>query len=138
RAIAMNEQAPAPPERLDSWKAIADYLGRDVATVRRWERLHRLPVRRIAGRGRSVFAYVSEIDEWLRAMPPAEVTSDAGAPDKKPGVVSGTRSVWRWPLAAAVLAVVALFWSRPLWTSESLPFRAEMTASGIVAADKWG
>src|SRR5215213_1118373 len=79
-AIDMNDQGVPPSERLDSWKAIADYLDRDVATVRRWERLHRMPVRRIAGRGRSVFAYVSEIDEWLRAMAPVESTPPAAIP----------------------------------------------------------
>jgi hypothetical protein len=34
-------------ERLDSWKAIAAYLGRDVGTVRRWERTRGLPVKRV-------------------------------------------------------------------------------------------
>lgn len=52
-----------PQQRLDSWKAIADYLGRDRTTVLRWERTASLPVRRVpGGHGRSVFAYKSEID----------------------------------------------------------------------------
>jgi hypothetical protein len=33
---------------------------------------------------------------------------------------------------------VGLFWSIPLWTSESLPFRAEMTETGIIAVDTSG
>ena len=53
--------------RLDSWKAIADYLRRDVSTVRRWEKTAGLPVRRLAG-SQSVFAYPADIDAWLRAM----------------------------------------------------------------------
>jgi hypothetical protein len=135
----MNEQDVPSPERLDSWKAIADYLDRDVATVRRWERLHGLPVRRIAGRGRSVFAYVPEIDEWLRAMPPAEVTAAAATPETIPQAPLETRSTWRWPLvAAAVIIVSGLFWSIPLLTSEPPPVRAEVTATGIVAMDKSG
>jgi hypothetical protein len=53
--------------RLDSWKEIATYLGRDVRTVRRWEKERALPVHRLPGSGRrAVFAYRSEIDEWLR------------------------------------------------------------------------
>src|SRR5688500_2805676 len=132
----MNEQGLPSPERLDSWKAIADYLGRDVATVRRWERLHQLPVRRIAGRGRSVFAYVSEIDEWLRAIPPAEVAMAAPTPAEIPPALPETRSAWRWPIAAAAVIVVSgLLWSIPLLPSEPLPFRAEMTSTGIVAMD---
>ncbi len=51
--------------RLDSWKAIADYLGRDVRSVQRWELERGLPVRRIPGTKGGVFAYVVEIDAWL-------------------------------------------------------------------------
>lgn len=51
-------------DRLDSWKAIAEYLGRDRTTVMRWARTAALPVRHIAG-GRSVFAYKSDLDRWL-------------------------------------------------------------------------
>lgn len=54
--------------RLDSWKEIASYLHRDARTVRRWERERRLPVHRVPGGERSgVFAYVEELDRWLRA-----------------------------------------------------------------------
>ena len=35
----------ATSDRLDSWKAIASYLDRDAATVRRWEKTRGLPVR---------------------------------------------------------------------------------------------
>jgi hypothetical protein len=53
--------------RLDSWKEIAGYLGRDLRTVRRWEKEKRLPVRRVPGGERSVvFAYPEEIDRWLQ------------------------------------------------------------------------
>lgn len=70
--------------RLDSWKVIAAYLDRDVRTVRRWERELGLPIRRVRGaRGRSVFAYVAEIDEWLHKAPVEErkVDAVAGADD---------------------------------------------------------
>ena len=35
--------------RLDSWKAIAGHLGRDVRTVLRWEKERGLPVHRVPG-----------------------------------------------------------------------------------------
>src|SRR5436190_867590 len=56
----------APHDRLDSWKAIAAYLGRDVSTVRRWERVEGLPVHRHrhAARG-SAYAFKSELDLWF-------------------------------------------------------------------------
>ncbi len=53
-------------DRLDSWKAIASYVGRDVRTVIRWEKQKGLPVHRIPGGQRqAVFAYSHEIDEWM-------------------------------------------------------------------------
>jgi Tetratricopeptide repeat len=62
--------------RLDSWKEIAAYLHRDARTVRRWERERRLPVHRVPGGERSgVFAYVDELDRWLRASDAVSVES---------------------------------------------------------------
>lgn len=55
-------------EILDSWKAISDYLDRDIRTCARWEKELGLPVYRIdqdSPRSK-VFAYKSEIDEWLK------------------------------------------------------------------------
>ena len=67
-------------ERRDSWKAIADYLQRDARTVRRWEKTLALPIRRVPGsRGHSVFAYVAEIETWLKTTPPAEAAGAAAA-----------------------------------------------------------
>src|SRR5262249_26465525 len=53
-------------DRLDSWKEIAVYLGREVRTVQRWERFEGLPVRRLFHRkASSVYAYSQELDGWL-------------------------------------------------------------------------
>jgi hypothetical protein len=75
--------------RLDSWKAIAVYLGRDLRTVRRWEKEKGLPVRRVpGGERRAVFAYRHEIDAWLgkaTAEPDEEeaTTSSKEPPEKR-------------------------------------------------------
>jgi len=51
--------------RLDSWKAIAAYLGREVRTVQRWESREHLPVHRhLHNKTASVFAFQHEIEEW--------------------------------------------------------------------------
>lgn len=66
-ADAGTDGAKRPPDgtRLDSWKEIAAYLKRDVATVRRWEKREALPVHRHHHeRLGSVYAYLSELDEW--------------------------------------------------------------------------
>ena len=56
-------------ERLDSWKDIAAYLGRDLRTVQRWAGGRGLPVHRRPGGGEKppVFALKSELDDWIRA-----------------------------------------------------------------------
>src|SRR5574337_1746584 len=62
--------APGQNTRLDSWKAIAQYLGREVRTVIRWEKERHLPVHRLpGGKHHGVFAYSEEIDAWLRGQP---------------------------------------------------------------------
>ena len=55
-------------EILDSWKAISDYLDRDIRTCERWEKELELPIHRInqdSPRSK-VFTYKSEIDSWLK------------------------------------------------------------------------
>ena len=54
--------------RLDSWKEIATYLGRDVTTVQRWERQEGMPVHRHLHHKRgSVYALSSELDAWRQS-----------------------------------------------------------------------
>lgn len=71
--------------RLDSWKEIAEYLGRDVRTATRWEAqgmpLHRVP----GGKGSSVFAFTNDIDAWMAGR-----TSDAEPLPAAPVPVSST------------------------------------------------
>ncbi len=52
-------------EKVESWKEIANFLGRSVRTVQRWEATEKLPVRRhVHERGGTVFAYKDELSEW--------------------------------------------------------------------------
>src|ERR1700733_13081599 len=66
--------------RLDSWKEIAAFFGRDERTVRRWEKENALPVHRVPGgaKGR-VFAYAGELDLWLST--PQALQGAAVAPE---------------------------------------------------------
>ena len=55
--------------RLESWKAIANYLNRSVRTVRRWESSEKMPVYRIRHKkGFSVYAYRSDLDAWRQGQ----------------------------------------------------------------------
>lgn len=55
-------------KRLDSWKAIAEFLGRSLRTVQRWHDCNGLPVHHFGGHKGSVFAYQEEIDLWLAGL----------------------------------------------------------------------
>jgi hypothetical protein len=58
------------PQFLSGWKEIANYLGKGVRTVQRYEREMGLPVRRPAGKPRgSVMVTRAEIDAWVAASP---------------------------------------------------------------------
>jgi TolB-like protein/tetratricopeptide (TPR) repeat protein len=66
--------------RLESWKEIAAYLGRDVTTVRRWEKREGLPVRRLHhSKLGSVFAYTAELDAWRDERAPTAASDDPDA-----------------------------------------------------------
>jgi tetratricopeptide (TPR) repeat protein len=59
-------EKPGKGTRLNSWKEVATYLGKGERTVKRWEIERGLPAYRIPGGGRaSVYAFTSELDEWL-------------------------------------------------------------------------
>ena len=52
-------------DRLESWKEIAAYLGREVRTVQGWEKNEGLPVHRHQhARQGSVYAFRAELDAW--------------------------------------------------------------------------
>ena len=57
---------PTVIDRIDGWKEIARYLGRDVTTAIRWERQKGLPVHRVpGGKRQAVYCYAHEIEAWL-------------------------------------------------------------------------
>jgi tetratricopeptide (TPR) repeat protein len=62
-----SSSSPITNHRLDSWKEIAAFFGRDERTVRRWEKERGLPAHRVPGGERGgVFAYTEELREWLK------------------------------------------------------------------------
>ncbi len=71
--MAAHSETLAPKKRLDSWKEIASFFGRDERTVKRWEKERGLPVHRVPGSARGgVFAYAEELTVWLRSPNLAE------------------------------------------------------------------
>jgi len=105
-------------DRLDSWKAIAAYLGRDVTTVQRWEKREAMPVHRhLHDKRGSVYALPQELDGWLKSRR-KELGDEPDERDKelKPGPpveaegagrIKATRRFPIW-LALAGVAVLGL------------------------------
>jgi len=64
--LAVNAKYTDNREVFNGWKEIANYLGKGVRTVQRYERALRLPVRRPAGKAKgSVLAIKAELDLWV-------------------------------------------------------------------------
>jgi TolB-like protein/Flp pilus assembly protein TadD len=102
-------------DRLDSWKAIAAYLGRDVTTVQRWEKREGMPVHRhLHDKRGSVYSLAPELDAWLqgRRQNLAEEQDEKEAQPEAPVEAEGDHRrapprVGRW-LAIAAVALLAL------------------------------
>lgn len=156
-SMPTDEQGPNSPAgadgrgggRLDSWKEIAVYLGRDVRTVQRWERREGLPVhRQHHDKLGSVYAFRHEIDAWRTARSqrqeesPDETASGpepltSSEPDIQPvasGLIDGVDSRFdrrQRPRFAAVAIVGAVVIGVGAW----LAFRQTGTTSGSTRAE---
>ncbi len=98
----------AKADRLDSWKAIARHLSRDVRTVRRWEKSEGLPVHRHLHEKRaSVYAFKSELDHWWQDRTPPD-TSGKPVKARRSGFWIAASGV-----AAALIAFIALLYPQP-------------------------
>jgi hypothetical protein len=119
-------------ERLDSWKAIAAYLGKDAGTARRWERTRGLPVHRVpGGKGTSVYAFTSEIETWLK--------SAGQEPEPAPPREGST--LWRrvWVSAAVIVIAIASIgiarWLSGVRLADVQDVQLHMTEQSVVAVD---
>lgn len=113
--------------RLNSWKQIARYLGRDVRTVKRWEDKEvGMPVHRVPG-GRSVFAYTRELDAWLVEGTPLEAPPE-------PYRLFG-RSRLRLGLEAIAMVAIASALAGPKRSPAPEVFRLRTMGSRVLALD---
>ena len=121
-----------PGHRLESWKEIAEYLGREVRTVQRWERDQGLPVHRHAHHKRSsVYAFPAELDRWRSGRAPQL---------PKPAL----QPFWRRPAVLSAAAILLLTgaglakWGWSTFRTAQTPFlRVEiqpLIANGNVAS----
>jgi Tfp pilus assembly protein PilF len=83
-------------KRLDTWKEIGAFFGRDARTAKRWEETRGLPVHRVPGGGRAnVYAYPQELADWLKGNNEAVAVPDEAPP----------AATWPRPLLALALLV---------------------------------
>jgi tetratricopeptide (TPR) repeat protein len=72
-------------KRLDSWKEIAAFFGRDERTLSRWEKELGLPIHRLPGAKGRVYAYTEELSAWLVASGNAGVRGEEPELESEPG-----------------------------------------------------
>jgi Tol biopolymer transport system component len=117
-------------ERLESWKEIANFLGRGVRTVQRWEEVEGLPVHRhVHGRGGTVFAYKAEVRQWYEhreSLAGSETEAAPTPPSTSPGTkLPGTKLPWNLLLGAAIVSaiLIAIVASRTpaRWATATIP-----------------
>lgn len=123
-------------QRLNSWKEIAAFFGKDERTVKRWETIRGLPVRRVPGGTRtSVFAYVNELEAWLSAPRPMAIVAGPIEATSAP-----TRRRLFLPIAAVMailgLIIIGLVATTPSRPDAAPPIPAEARAlydEGVIA-----
>jgi hypothetical protein len=142
--------ASAEKDRLESWKEIAAFLGRDERTAMRWEALG-LPIRRIPGHKRSrVYASRAEIAQW-RSQDPDSALADTGIgrePNVPNSITEGATlgSLHRrWPrkrlvsgLAICALGMLTLGVIARNHSQSGLPTSVRFTENAFEALDDKG
>ena len=84
-------------DRLESWKEIAAFLGREVRTVQLWEKSEGLPIHRHQhARQGSVYAFKSELEAWKRARANSPAAASAEASGRK----------FRWWMAGGLVILI--------------------------------
>ncbi len=115
RPIPIDRRPPEAPDRLESWKEIAAYLGREVRTVQGWEKNEGLPVHRHqhAKQG-SVYAFKLELDAWRESR-----KTVAEEPAQQPVEPPKRSNRILWLSVAAILILTAAGFL--LWKSRTPP-----------------
>jgi len=110
--LAGADDRPKEKEKLDSWKEIAGFLGREVRTVQRWEKQEGLPIRRHQHEKLgTVYAYRSELEAWLQQRQPlTAIPVTVTEPTESSAAADPTASRFRrilFPIVASLFIVGA-------------------------------
>ena len=123
--------------RLDGWKAIANFLGRERSTAIRWANERGLPVHRVpGGRTGTVYAIPSELEAWLSSDRHDEgAAGNAGQPTVAKGPSLEKRALTAASVAAvALVALLAILWWRATPSTDA-PVTVAAVASPTASPD---
>lgn len=110
--------------RLDGWKSIASFFGRDERTVKRWEASRGLPVHRIPGGGRaSVWADPAELRNWIEGS--GEAPDDQSQPSRRFAILGAGL------LLAGAAGAGGLVWRRRRAVEERAPYDGDAVAQSL-------
>ncbi len=131
-------------DRLESWKEIAGFIGRDERTAMRWAKGLGMPVQRVPGSKRSrVFASRAEIIAWQTQPVPSTQSPTACLPEvplEAQPLVAGRRSyLTALALSFAVVTSFAfVVWVKWLHPHSFIPSRVTFGESGFRVLDENG
>lgn len=128
--------------RIEGWKSIAAYLGRDRSTAIRWARERGLPVHALpGGRSRSVYALAHELDAWIsgqEALPPDPAPPDPppapSPPAPDPLALPRPAPPQRWSIVLGALALLGISIAAIDWIGPSPDRLDAATHARFVAA----
>jgi tetratricopeptide (TPR) repeat protein len=103
-------ELPSSNRRLETWKEVAAYLGKNERTVKRWEAERGLPVHRLPGESRSrIHAHPVELDAWLKGIGGGSIPVEAPLAPRRPLMTVGLATL----VVAGIVGVAALAtWTR--------------------------
>ncbi len=132
-----------PNDRLEGWKAIAQYVGRSERAAQRWHVERGMPVYRVpGGKGGTVHARRSEIDTWLRSQAAAGPTAETEPANRHvpPARARVTRQTFVVAGSGALtLAMLAgVMWAAGFLRQPAQPARAALAGSQLTAWDAGG
>src|SRR5713226_4241460 len=131
---------PTGRKRLDSWKEIAAFFGRDERTVNRWEKELGLPVHRLPGTKGRVYAFAEELAAWLASPRNAgadprddDSASQTGVGNSGLTIITGRRtSADTEPLATAAVESAIVPSAGRYRNTITLSAAATLVASALV------
>ena len=127
-------------DRIDGWKSIGAYFGRDRTTAIRWARDRDLPVHRFpGGKNATVYALRHELDLWAGS---SEGVASSDAESKEPAIAPPAAKTGRYKAAMMALAAagtVSAVWLAAPWIVSPAPAetRAVILPRDPVTADNF-